>query len=208
MIISPALQAQWDQERRMIADHIRSFGVHLTYVYDEDDPPDGAACACCAVRGADDRGADDRDDDAEGDSFRDLVIDTGGDPDLLPPRTSTPFCYTTGLFGVGHAELVVHGLERAAAARTLDDVAHRVLDHGHDLVPGQVLEAGGTTFLVEEILCSGMVFFEAHSFYDRRPWESMAAYQLVWADQEGRFPWDDGHVPGRWVQRRAGEWRA
>ncbi|WP_122261799.1 DUF4262 domain-containing protein [Ornithinimicrobium cerasi] len=203
MTTETALQARWDQERRQITEAIRTFGVHLTYV-----PPVGSAgtgmatcCGCRAAGPADDGGE-------LPDPFADLLLETGGDPASLPPRADTPFCYTTGLFGVGHAELAVVGLDRLRAAEVLDAAALRVLDEGLDLMPGEVVELEGTSFLVEELGCSGMVFFETHSFYDRPAWASLAAYQLTWADDQGRFPWDEGHEAGPWPQPRAGRWRA
>lgn len=119
MTISPALQAYWDQERRLITDNIRRFGTHLTYVSDELGTDGDGTCACCAAG----VGADAEEYAVDG--LADLVARTGGDPTLLPPRIHVPFCYTTGLFGVGHAELVVVGLDRSLSARMLNEAAHR-----------------------------------------------------------------------------------
>lgn len=197
MTVSPALQAHWDQERRMITDHIRRFGVHLTYVADDLGED---ACDCCRLIGP--PGED------EDDALADLFAQTGGDPALLPPRLEGPFCYTTGLFGVGHAELVVLGLDRAPSAALLNAATQRVILHGADLTPGEVIEESGRPFLlVEELRNSGMVLLESHNFYERPPWEPMPAYQLTWADSAGRFPWDAGHEPGPWLQARPDEYR-
>lgn len=52
MSVSPARRAVWDQERRMITDNIRRYGVHLTYVGGEG----AAGCACCWDGGEADEG--------------------------------------------------------------------------------------------------------------------------------------------------------
>lgn len=202
MTISPALQAHWDQERRLITDNIRRFGTHLTYVSDELGADGDGTCACCAAG----VGADSEEYAVDG--LADLVARTGGDPDLLPPRIQVPFCYTTGLFGVGHAELVVVGLDRSLSARMLNEAAHLVLGHGHELIPGEEAGLAGRRVLVEEVRHSGLVLLEAHNYYERPHWVPMAACQLTWADEQGRFPWEEGHRPGRWGQPRPGTYRA
>ncbi|MDO5663479.1 MAG: DUF4262 domain-containing protein [Brachybacterium sp.] len=196
MEIAPALQARWDQERRMITDNIRGYGVHLTYVIDREGSQ--GDCRCCA---------DGQEPEAR-DSLAALFEATGGPMELLPPRIEVPFGYTTGLFGVGHAELVVVGLERRETAELLNDVAHGVLGHGGDLMPGEEVEVQGRRVLVEELPNSGMILFETHDFYQRPPWEPIDAVQLTWADEDGRFPWDEGHDPGPWGQARPGGYRA
>lgn len=115
---------------------------------------------------------------------------------------------TTGLFGIGHAELVVLGLDQRTTATVLNGAAHRVTAHGEDLMPGQVLQLAGRSLLVEEVPNSGMICFEVHDYDERPPREPVDALQLTWADGCGRFPWDAGHDPGRWPQPRPGEYRA
>ena len=204
---SAAMTAFWDQERRQVTENIRRFGVHLTYIFGAQDEDAGELCRCCRGPGA---VAGEHGDEAESgtDSFAELFVRTGGDRALLPPRTALPFCYTTGLFGAGHAELVVLGLGHEQAAALLNQVTHRVLDHGMDLTPGELLEVEGRSLLVEELHLSGMILFGTHDFYERPPWEPLPAHQLTWADEQGRFPWDDGHDPGTWWQPRPGQWRA
>ena len=199
MDVSPALQALWDQQRRQITDNIRRYGVHLTYVSDHLTCRQGTPCVSCRVGGLDGERED---------AIAELFRSMGGPMDLLPPRLDGPFGYTTGLFGIGHAELVVPGLDQDTTAKILNGVAHRVCGHGEDFMPGQVLQMAGRDLLVEEVPNSGMIFYEVHDYYQRPPWEPVEAYQLTWADARGRFPWDEGHDPGRWGQPRPGEYRA
>ena len=46
----------------------------------------------------------------------------------------TPFCYTIGLFGLGHPELLVYGLDQGSAAGLLNHLYRTVRD-GRDPVP-------------------------------------------------------------------------
>ncbi|GGK73205.1 DUF4262 domain-containing protein [Ornithinimicrobium pekingense] len=193
MTVSSARRAVWDQERRRITDNIRSYGVHLTYVGGEA----SAACDCCPG-GREPLGSDDSDPLAG-------VVE---DLDELPDRLAVPFCYTTGLFGVGHPELVVLGLSPEPAANLLNVLAHRVLEHQGDLTPGELTEVDGLQVLVEELPNPGMVLFEANGYYDRPLVASVPAYQLTWSDAEGRYPWDEGHLPVPCLQPRPGHYRA
>lgn len=199
MDVSPAVQALWDQQRRQITDNIRRYGVHLTYVSDHHDCVTGPPCVSCRVHGAEGERED---------GIAELFRSMGGPMELLPPRLEGPFGYTTGMFGVGHAELVVLGLDQGTTAQVLNGAAHRVTGHGEDLMPGQLLQLAGRSVLVEEVFTSGMILYEVHDYYQRPPWEPVEAFQLTWADARGRFPWDAGHDPGRWPQARPGEYRA
>lgn len=190
---SAALRAFEDRERSMITEHIRRYGVHLTYVAPE--LAEGE-CRHCSELG-----------DAAPE-VGDQVAALLGGPEGLPPRLGQPFCYTTGLYGVGHPELVVLGLPQDASLALLNTVAHQVTGHHQDLVPGQLVPHISLRVLVEEIPNPGMVVFHTNSYYDRPLWESAPAYQLTWTDLDGRFPWDRGHVGGPWGQPRPGTYRA
>ena len=200
MEIAPAVQAHWDQERRRITEDIRAYGVHLTYVSDE--LPDGTGC-CRDVADLMEGAAD-----GEGDLFAELFRSTGGPVELLPPRAGVPFAYTTGLFGIGHPELVVVGTTPSMSAELLNGVTHLVKEHAWEAVPGEEVRWHGRRLLVEDLPNPGMIIFETHHYYGRPPWEPIEAVQITWADDEGRYPWDPGHEPGPWGQLRPGSYRA
>ncbi|MCK0112192.1 DUF4262 domain-containing protein [Ornithinimicrobium sp. F0845] len=187
---SAALRAFEDRERSMITDHIRTHGVHLTYI-----STDGG-CDCCRELG----------EAAPGSS--DTLAELVGGAEHLPARLSQPFCYTTGLYGVGHPELVVLGLPQDVSMALLNAVAHQVTGHRQDLVPGQLVPHLQPQILVEEIPNPGMVVFQANDYYHRPFFASVPAYQLTWSDPAGRFPWDEGHDGGPWEQPRPGTYRA
>ncbi|WP_109474626.1 DUF4262 domain-containing protein [Ornithinimicrobium cavernae] len=188
---SAALKAFEDRQRSLMTEHIRTYGVHLTYVFGGEE----ADCDCCRVLG-----------DAAPD-VGDPVAEQLGGPEGLPQRLGQPFCYTTGLYGVGHPELVVLGLPQDVSMALLNTAAHQVTGHHQDLVPGQLVPHLSLAVLVEEIPNPGMVVFEANNYYRRPFLESVPAYQLTWADPQGRFPWDEGHE-GPWAQPRPGTYRA
>ena len=128
----------------------------------------------------------------------------GGDPST---RT-TQFAYTVGLFELQHPELLVMGMCPDCAATVLNDVAAGVRQ-GAELSPGQMIEiARGDKLVVETLPNPGQILFAANSHYRRPDARSVPAFQLTYADAEGRFPWDAGCSIPAWEQPRPGEFRA
>ncbi|AKU18545.1 DUF4262 domain-containing protein [Luteipulveratus mongoliensis] len=119
-------------------------------------------------------------------------------------ETSTSFCYTTGLFGIGHPELIVFGLSQATAGGLLNLCYARVRD-GHDLMPGEIFSFAGAPerVRVEVFPRPGDVLYTANRFYERPDEFSVPAYQLTW-DVEGAFPEDAGYPYGPHVQPAPG----
>jgi hypothetical protein len=120
-----------------------------------------------------------------------------------------PFGYTVGLFGLGHPELVVVGLEYEDACGLLNKVGGMVLEE-RDLLPGEVLhDDDGTPVITVELLPNpAEVIFSANRFYQRPDEFSVPAYQLTWALDGGIFPWDPAYACGPECQPRPGTWRA
>ncbi|NEK87026.1 DUF4262 domain-containing protein [Blastococcus saxobsidens] len=120
-----------------------------------------------------------------------------------------PFGYTVGLYGLGHPELVVVGLEAGAAHDILGRLAGEVRD-GRDLVPGELVRWPDWPELrltVEVLPNPGDVVLVANRFY-RRPVEySVPAHQLTWAVPGHDFPWEGQEIEPD-VQPRPGTWRA
>lgn len=113
-----------------------------------------------------------------------------------------PFAYTVGLFGLGHPELIVFGLDTESAGHVLNWFFARIRD-GSDLTPGEIVEPPGssTRFLVEQHLNPGARLFAANRHYHRSRWTSVRAYQLTW-DVDGAFPWEPGYPYPAWMQPR------
>jgi Domain of unknown function (DUF4262) len=120
-----------------------------------------------------------------------------------------PFGYTIGLFGLGHPELVVVGLDCGPTYGILQRVAALVRD-GRDLVPGELLDLGGRARRLVVEICPnpGDVVLGANRFYLRPPEHSVPALQLAWCHHDGSFPWDPGWPCGPECQPRPGTWCA
>lgn len=117
-----------------------------------------------------------------------------------------PFAYTVGLFGLGHPELIVFGLDLESAGFTLNWFFDRVRS-GDDLTPGEIVRPPGsqTRFLVEEFPDPGAALYAANRHYQRPREASVPAYQLTW-DVAGEFPWEAGYAYPAWLQPRPGSY--
>ncbi len=123
-------------------------------------------------------------------------------------KRQVPFAYTVGLYGIGHPELLVFGVDQQTAGGVLNNVSARIRTGG-DLTSGEVLAFPGWEHraLVETVPNPGEIVFEANRFY-RRPREwSVDVLQLTIDDCAGRFPGEAGYS-ARWVQPRPGQFRA
>ncbi|QPZ37884.1 DUF4262 domain-containing protein [Paramicrobacterium chengjingii] len=118
--------------------------------------------------------------------------------------TSPSFCYSVGLFGLGHPELIVFGLTQQSAAHTLNWFFDRIRG-GEELLPGQVIspDDNAPRFLVEKFPDPAQYLFAANRHYDRPDFLTVQAYQLTW-DDKGAFPGEDGYSYPAWVQPRPG----
>jgi hypothetical protein len=119
------------------------------------------------------------------------------------------FGYTVGLFGLGHPELVVVGLDYELAHAVLTRMARLVIG-GRNLVPGETFpdDEGRDILVVETLPNPGDILFSANRFYQRPDEFSVPALQLTWADDRGVFPWDPDSIVGVDRQPRPGTWRA
>jgi len=124
-------------------------------------------------------------------------------------KREAPFAYTIGLFGLGHPELLVFGLDPRTSALLLDDVAGRVRA-GEDLRTGQVVTFAGWRHrvTVEELTNPRDIVFAANRYYARTDERSVPVFQLTYDDRDGRFPWEDGYDTAAWLQPRPGTFRA
>lgn len=126
-----------------------------------------------------------------------------------PARERPPFCYTVGLFGIGHPELLVLGLNMDNAAGVLNDLAGQVYD-GRRLMHGEVVtfEEWRHRLFVEESPNPGEIVYAANIHYRRPAEHSVPVLHLTVDDRSGRFPWEDGYDIPAWRQARPGEFRA
>lgn len=117
-------------------------------------------------------------------------------------RGTPPFAYTVGLYGLGHPELIIYGMDVETSSGTLNWFFDRIRS-GSDLTPGEIVEPPGaeTRFLVEQFPNPGATLFSANRHYHRTRWSSVQAYQLTW-DVDGAFPWEPGYPYPAWLQPR------
>ena len=124
---------------------------------------------------------------------------------VIGEGASPPFAYTVGLFGIGHPELIVFGLDAESACGTLywffDEVKR-----GRVLAPDEIVSPPGsdTRFLVERFPNPGSAVFAANRFYGRSRRSSVPVYQLTW-DVAGAFPWEEGYRYPATLQPRPGD---
>ncbi|MEA1902540.1 MAG: DUF4262 domain-containing protein [Actinomycetota bacterium] len=119
------------------------------------------------------------------------------------------FGYTTGLFGLGHPELLVFGLDMHTTSGLLNTVGERIKG-GDTLIPGIELtfdEWPGHEVIPEEVPNPGEIVFTANRFYQRPDEASVPVLQLTYTDKNGLFPWDEGY-PHPELQPRPGTFRA
>lgn len=119
-----------------------------------------------------------------------------------------PFGYTIGLFGMGHPELLVFGLDSGNTGALLNALGWRV-KHGDHLMPGMELEFDDWPHKVipEPVPNAGEIVFEANNFYWRPQEYSVPVLQLSYVDEEGLYPWDKGSTTPD-MQPRPGTFRA
>ena len=121
-----------------------------------------------------------------------------------PPDDGPPFAYTVGLFGMNHPELLIFGVSPESAATVLNTLGYRVIA-GESLLPGMEIEIEGwDRRIVPEVVHNpGEIVFSANDFYQRPDEYSVPVLQLSYTDDEGRFPWEEGHS-GLELQPRPG----
>ncbi|PZF84006.1 DUF4262 domain-containing protein [Jiangella anatolica] len=107
-----------------------------------------------------------------------------------------PFAYSVGLFGLGHPELLVYGLDLQSSAWVLNHLGERVRD-GERFGPGRPLRLHGWSHRLQLFPFHDgeepAVLGSAQRFYGRGPADPVPALQLIWDDADGRFPWDEGY---------------
>lgn len=112
-----------------------------------------------------------------------------------PPDDQPPFAYTIGLFGLGHPELLMVGVDPTTAARVLNTLAAAVR-RGETLIPGFpiTVEHWAHHIVPEPVPNPGEIVLWANSYYRRPAEHSVPVLQLTYDDADGRFPWNEGYA--------------
>ena len=125
-----------------------------------------------------------------------------------PPGDGPPFAYTIGLFGMGHAELLIFGIDPGTTNAVLSALAGRIRQ-GETLMPGGMLtiENWSRRIVPEEVPNPGDIVLWANDFYQRPAGNSVPVLQLTYDDSQGLFPWDEGYATPE-LQPRPGSFAA
>ncbi|MBX7432557.1 DUF4262 domain-containing protein [Mycobacterium sp. Y57] len=105
-----------------------------------------------------------------------------------------PFAYTVGLHDRGLPELLVTGLQAQMSAKLLNLTGRHMVDGSMVLHPAERI-AYGNRFLLEVVEVEHPIVHLKFAAGIYGP--KIRAYQLVWADDVGRWPWDRGWGHGR-----------
>jgi Domain of unknown function (DUF4262) len=109
-------------------------------------------------------------------------------------RQRPPYAYTIGLAAHDRPELVVTGLPYDRAADLLNDIAEQVIDADTAPAPGdRVALPGGIVAEVVRVAEPGVHLAVAAALNG----PAFAAVQLVYTDDEGRWPWEADFRGGR-----------
>lgn len=105
-----------------------------------------------------------------------------------------PLAYTIGLHDKGLPELLVTGMHAQTATKLLNAIGHQMVYEGMVLQPAEHIDCGGR-FLLEVVEVEHP---DVHlKFAVGLQGSSIRAFQLVWADDAGRWPWDRRWGHGR-----------
>jgi hypothetical protein len=102
-----------------------------------------------------------------------------------------PFAYSVGMTPHGLPEVIMFGLRAETLQFFINEVCGRMLYEQVRYRHGDViteLSEGGQPLKVLDVDDTSALG-AAHRFY-----QTVRALQLVYADQEGRFPWDEGYA--------------
>jgi hypothetical protein len=130
-----------------------------------------------------------------------------GDHDQHDPG----FSYTVGLWGFGHPELVVFGLDHRHAGQLLNEVGEQIRA-GQTLVDSEGTHANSihpTHYLrVFPVPNPQSLILVAQELYRTDGGRVVPALQLVYADVNGVYPWEPRYRYPRWLQPMPGTYAA
>lgn len=108
------------------------------------------------------------------------------EPEESCGRFFAGFSYTVGLTAIGREELVITGRPPWEAAVVLNALAQRAKEVG-PFAAGERISVGGLELCMSPAPECAQWLLAATDFYGVR---KVRATQAVWADSEGRLPWE------------------
>jgi len=109
------------------------------------------------------------------------------DPDN--EKDSPSFTYTIGLTATGRPEILVFSLPEKAAHIMLNDLA--ILENKDYFQHKLLTEIGNLPMIVKPVADNAAVV-EEYVCWAGNLYDDVADDQLIWPDEEGKFPWKDG----------------
>lgn len=128
----------------------------------------------------------------------------GDDQARIPPMS-----YTVGLWGFGHPELVIFGLQQRHAGRVLNELGELVRA-GATLRAGECVDGGSPLgrMTLLELPNAYQVTLVAQEVYRTDGGAAIPAVQVCWADLRGAYPWEPGYRYPSWLQPMPGTFAA
>lgn len=124
-------------------------------------------------------------------SDSELEVRSSDEGEIVPA-----YCYTVGLTGHGHPEIVMTGRSPGESAAVLNVLARRVLVGSEAPVAGSEQAAAGFELSFVDVTHCADWLTMAYRIY---PGAGVQAVQAVWRDVEGHLPWE-GDFPSTIVQ--------
>lgn len=113
----------------------------------------------------------------------------------------TPFAYTIGLHECGLPELLITAVDKRRALLVLNTVANYCIKHDGPVSAGDVMSLPDQQLEFVEVSQPDAHMGMAIGIYGR----DVRALQLVWADEQNRWPWSAEFNPGGVRQPVLGE---
>lgn len=137
------------------------------------------------------------------DRMADLVREYGIAVQGVFPTAEEPeqssFCYTLGMSEIGQPEVLIAGLSGDTAMALLNHMHNLMLDAKGSLEPGAVWTEL-TSNEIPMVVCA--VTYDVEVGMARRLYgDDVPVVQLIYPDQDGRFPWDTGYALPSALQR-------
>lgn len=130
-------------------------------------------------------------------------------PEADDPPDVAAFAYTVGLSARGHPELLATGLPPQAGHGLLNELAGRVHADARRFQHGELVSnpAGDQAVVIIDAQPSGEIF-PALAFKRYGP-ARVRVQQVLWPDEQGRFPGERGYAVERFPQPLLGTptWR-
>jgi hypothetical protein len=110
-----------------------------------------------------------------------------------------PFDFSIGLYlNYGHPELIIFGLPSGTATGIINGVRDRVAaghSFGNNAVSDDLLEDGFKVCFQQLPYDVYPDYLGTAAWFYAPSWIAFPCLQIIWSDENGRFPWEEGCLP-------------